>query len=208
MQQFGQDDVEIQEVKSIYNGFFKVSQLTLRHRLFQGGWSELMHREIMDRGHAVVVIPYDPEQDAIVILEQFRVGAMATSRTPWLLELVAGMVDVGETNEEVAHRELQEEAGLSARSLDYALSYLSSPGGTTERIYIYLAQVDSSTAAAFGGLDEEHEDIRVQAFQRSEVMKFLENGRIDNAATVIGLQWLGLHLNRYRQEWGYEPIYD
>nr|WP_241971775.1 ADP-ribose diphosphatase [Aliidiomarina sanyensis] len=208
MQQFGPDDVEIQAVKPIYDGFFKVSQLTLRHRLFEGGWSELMQREVMDRGHAVVVIPYDPQRDAIVMLEQFRVGAIATSETPWLLELVAGMVDPGETKEEVAHRELQEEAGLTAHSIDYALSYLSSPGGMTERIYIYLAQVNSEAAASFGGLAEEHEDIRVQPLPRGKVMQLLEDGKIDNAATVIGLQWLGLHLNRYRQQWGYDPIHE
>ncbi|TRW47929.1 ADP-ribose diphosphatase [Aliidiomarina halalkaliphila] len=206
MPTFTQEDVDIQSKEPIYNGFFKVSRYSLRHRLFNGGWSEVMQREVMDRGHAVVVIPYDPARDCIVMLEQFRVGAIATSTTPWLIELVAGMVDPGETKEDVAHRELQEEAGLNAQSLHFALSYLSSPGGMTERIYIYLAQVDSNEASAFGGLAEEHEDIRVQPTARAEVMSLLENGKVDNAATVIGLQWLSLHLNRFRREWGYQEL--
>lgn len=206
MSQFSRDDVEIIDMKEVFRGFFRVQVATLRHRLFSGGWSDVMRREIMDRGHAVVVIPYDPQLDQIVMLEQFRVGAIATSPTPWLRELVAGMVDPGETNEAVAHRELQEEAGLDARSLHYALSYLSSPGGMTERIYIYLAQVDATTAADFGGLASEHEDIKVTPLARQEVMTMLERGEVDNAATVIGLQWLAIHLNRYRQEWGYSAV--
>ncbi|RUO18398.1 ADP-ribose diphosphatase [Aliidiomarina haloalkalitolerans] len=206
MSQFSRDDVEIIETKEVYRGFFRVQVTTLRHRLFSGAWSEYMRREIMDRGHAVVVIPYDPIHDQIVMLEQFRVGAIASSPTPWLRELVAGMVDPGETKEDVAHRELQEEAGLTAKSLHYALSYLSSPGGMTERIYIYLAQVDATSAAEFGGLASEHEDIKVTPLARTDVMTMLENGEVDNAATVIGLQWLAIHLNRFRQAWGYSTI--
>ncbi|WP_194757226.1 ADP-ribose diphosphatase [Aliidiomarina indica] len=206
MPTFTKTDVEIETEEPIYKGFFKISRYHLRHRLFNGGWSDLMQREVMDRGHAVVVIPYDPIRDRIVMLEQFRVGAIATSESPWLMELVAGMVDEGETKEQVAQRELEEEAGLTADSLHYALSYLSSPGGMTERIYIYLARVDSERAADYGGLAEEHEDIRVQPMARAEVMSMLENGKVDNAATVIGLQWLSLHVNKYRREWGFSEL--
>lgn len=206
MSEFTQQDVEIISTDEVYRGFFRVQVATLRHKLFAGGWSEVMRREIMDRGNAVVVIPYDPVRDEVVLLEQFRVGAIATSATPWLRELVAGMVEPGEEQVDVAARELQEEAGLTAKSLHYALSYLSSPGGMTERIFIYLAQVDSSEANRYGGLASEHEDIRVERLPRTQVMQMLEDGIIDNAASVIGMQWLGLHLNRFRREWGYEEI--
>lgn len=206
MDQFNHEDVEIRETHEVYRGFFRVKVATLRHRLFAGSWSDWMKREIMDRGHAVVVIPYDPASDKIVMLEQFRVGAMATSESPWLHELVAGIVDPGETHEQVARRELQEEAGLAASSLHYALSYLSSPGGMTERIYIYLAQVDAESASEYGGLASEHEDIKVTPRPRTEVMAMLEAGQVDNAATVIGLQWLAIHLNRFRQQWGFANV--
>ncbi|RUO20008.1 ADP-ribose diphosphatase [Aliidiomarina iranensis] len=206
LSEFKQKDVEILDTERVYDGFFTVDVTTLRHRLFAGGWSAPLRREIMDRGNAVVVIPYDPKTDKIVLLEQFRAGAMASGPTPWLHELVAGMIEKGEAIEDVAHRELEEEAGLRAESMHYALNYLSSPGGMTERIYIYLARVDSTTASDFGGVSSENEDIKVQVLDRRAVMDMLEQGIIDNAATVIGMQWLGLHLNRFRAEWGFERI--
>lgn len=206
MSKFTQKDVEITDTQRVYDGFFSVEVTKLKHRLFAGGWSDELRREIMDRGHAVVVLPYDPEADKIVLIEQFRVGAMATGKTPWLRELVAGMIENEEDIEAVARRELTEESGLQAKSLHYALSYLSSPGGMTERIYVYLARVDSSKASRFGGVSTENEDIKVEALPRKEVMQMLEKGDIDNAASVIGLQWLSLHLNRFRQEWGFKDI--
>ena len=198
---FSAQDVKVIEKKPLHQGFFKTTLYRLQHRLFAGGWSEEIEREVMDRGHAVVVLPYDIERDEIVMLEQFRVGAIATSNSPWLIELVAGMTEPGEDIEDVARREMEEEAGLQAQQLSFALSYLSSPGGLTERIYIYIAQVDASTASDFGGLASEHEDIRVQAVPRAEVMQLLDEGVIDNAATVIALQYLALHRQRLLDEW-------
>lgn len=206
MPQFGQQDVEVLHREPVYQGFFKTTVLQLRHRLFQGGWSPVIKRELVDRGHAVAVLPYDPERDQIVTLEQFRVGALATSTTPWLIELVAGMVDAGETAAAVARRELQEEAGLTATELTRATSYLSSPGGLTERITIYMARVDASRAVDFGGLASESEDIKVRVLPRTEVLQLLSDGHIDNAASVIGLQWLALNLSQLRQSWGVESL--
>lgn len=209
---FGQDDVEVLEQKTVYHGFFRVHKAKLRHRLFQGGWSAVMEREIVDRGHAVVVLPYDPERDAIVMLEQFRVAAVTAlggvarhadmeEGSPWLLELVAGMIDPGESELEVARREMAEEAGLNAEQLSFAMRYLSSPGGLTERISIYIAKVDASTAANYGGLATEHEDIRVSVVPRLQMMEWLHEGLIDNAATVIALQWLQLHRTELLAAW-------
>lgn len=198
---FSGDDVKVLEKKPLHQGFFKTTLYRLQHKLFRGGWSEAIEREVMDRGHAVVVLPYDVERDEIVMLEQFRVGALATSETPWLLELVAGMTEPNETEESVAHRELDEEAGLTAQQMRFALSYLSSPGGLTERISIYIAKVDASQAAQYGGLASEHEDIRVESVPRETAMQLLDDGKIDNAATVIALQWLALHKDTLCREW-------
>lgn len=206
MPEFKKNDVEIKSIEKLYDGFFTTELYKLRHRLFEGGWSAWLDREVMDRGHAVVVLPYDPVTDQIVTLEQFRVGAIATSESPWLTELVAGMVDEGESAEDVAHRELDEEAGLKAQSLEYAMSYLSSPGGLTERIYIYIARVDAKSASQFGGLASENEDIKVEPMARADVLNMLDQGKIDNAATVIALQWMQLHINSLRQKWGLEPV--
>ncbi|RTE87692.1 MULTISPECIES: NUDIX domain-containing protein [Gammaproteobacteria] len=212
---FGQEDVEIISTETVYHGFYRVKKSELRHRLFEGGWSPVISREIMDRGHAVVVLPYDPVRDTIVMLTQFRVGAVQAggapvrqhsnySISPWLVELVAGMIDEGESEEDVAFREMQEEAGLTPKALHFATSYLSSPGGLTERISIYVAQVDATQASAFGGLAEEHEDIKVTEVPRTEVIELLEAGVLDNAATLIGIQWLMLNREKLLQDWDIE----
>lgn len=209
---FGQQDVEVKRHSIVYKGFFRVYTALLRHKLFRGGWSDWIEREVVDRGHAVVVLPYDPKRDSIIVLEQFRVGsvhvlgaperhASQPESSPWLLELVAGMIDVGETELEVAHREMNEEAGLKAEQLEYVMSYSSSPGGLTERISIFIANVDATLASKYGGLASEHEDIRVTEMPRSEAIKLLEEGHIDNAATVIALQWLELNRKKILLKW-------
>lgn len=199
MQKYHQEDVEIIEKTPLRDGFLSVYKVTLQHRLFAGGWSPVFEREVMDRGHAVVVVPYDPSKDTLVVLEQFRIGAVGAEQSPWLLEFVAGMYDsVNESAEQVAHRELAEEAGLTTTQLHYALTYLSTPGGCTERITIFIALVDSDTAATHGGLASEHEDIRVHVLPFADVVQLLDDGKINNAATVIGLQWLQLHKHRFQ----------
>ena len=197
VQKYNHDDVEIIERRLERQGFLSIFRYTLRHKLFAGGWSQVFQRELMERGHAAVVIPYDPKRDTLVLLEQFRVGAMSDETSPWLLEFVAGMIDASDSDAEaVAHRELFEEAGLQAESMHFALSYYSSPGGCSEKISIYVAQVDSDQAAQIGGLATENEDIRVHVLPRVEVEQLLAQGKINNAASVIGLQWL--QLNRHR----------
>jgi ADP-ribose pyrophosphatase len=198
---FAKEDVQITEVETLYSGFFSMVRYTLRHRLFAGGWSGLMKREVFERGHAVVLLPYDPVTDSVVILEQFRVGAMATSEHPWLYELVAGIVEAGESNEDVARREAEEEAGLSLGRLEHLHSYLASPGGTTERLEIFVGEVNSVDAGGLHGLEDEHEDIRVQVISRAQAVAMLQQGSIDNAATIIALQWLQIHGDELRQRW-------
>ncbi|MDN7123817.1 NUDIX domain-containing protein [Pseudidiomarina sp. 1APP75-32.1] len=199
VQKFNHDDYEVIEKKSIREGFLSLFNYRIRHKLFSGGWSKVFDREIMDRGHAVVVLPYDAERDTLVLLEQFRIGALEQEDSPWLLEFVAGMIDDPDENpEQVAHRELEEEAGLQTEQLDYALTYLSTPGGCTEKISVYVARVDSSQASKQGGVASENEDIRVHVLPRTEVVQLLEQGKINNAASVIGLQWLQLHLQHVR----------
>jgi len=199
VQKYHQEDVKIIENTPLRDGFLSVYKVTLQHRLFAGGWSPVFEREVMDRGHAVVVVPYDPSKDTLVVLEQFRIGAVGAEQSPWLLEFVAGMYDsVNESAEQVAHRELAEEAGLTTTQLHYALTYLSTPGGCTERITIFIALVDSDTAATHGGLASEHEDIRVHVLPFADVVQLLDDGKINNAATVIGLQWLQLHKHRFQ----------
>jgi len=199
---FVQQDLEIIDQTTVFQGFFRLERYTIRHRLFAGGWSEPLHREIFERGHAVVVLPYNAQTDELVMIEQVRLGAAATSHSPWLLEAIAGMIEPGEHAEDVAKREAQEEAGLTITELWPMLSYLSSPGGTTERIHLFLARLTEPVTTGVFGLAAEHEDIKVHLLARQDAMQLLDEQKIDNAASVIALQWLALNLDKVKQRWG------
>ncbi|MCV6620591.1 MAG: NUDIX domain-containing protein [Cellvibrionaceae bacterium] len=197
--QFEQSDVEYDQKEVAYGGFFEMQKWQLRHRMFSGEWTENFQREIFCRGNAVAGIIYDPWRDEIALIEQFRVGAHAHPTGPWCLEVVAGMMDKGgESPEEVMARELEEEAGLQAKDMEFICRYLSSPGGTDEEVFLYALLCDLSKAGGIHGLDEEHEDIRLLVFPAQEVFAAMLNGRMNNAATLIGLQWLQLNRERLR----------
>ncbi|MER2493499.1 ADP-ribose diphosphatase [Catenovulum sediminis] len=198
---FDKKDVKVVAKESLFSRFFKVSLVSFQHRLFAGGWSEVVQRELFERGDAVVVLPYDPVADEIIMIEQIRIGCIENAEHPWAFELVGGMVDEGQTIESVAHRETQEETGLLIDELVPMQSYLSSCGGTSERIYLYLAKVDATKAADICGLDYEHEDIRVHRFCRKQVMHWLDAGKIENASALIALQWFKLHHKMIEQTW-------
>lgn len=195
------NDVEIIARDTLYRGFFSLQRYRFRHRLFNGAMSDEVQREIFERGHAVVLLPYDPARDEVVLIEQIRIAAYDTSRSPWLMELVAGMIEPGETHEAVARREAQEEAGLEVGRVRPIISYLASPGGTSERLFVLVGEVDACSAHGIHGLAEEHEDIRVQVVSREQAYRWVEEGKIDNAASVIALQWLQLHYETLRKEW-------
>ncbi|MFS7158847.1 ADP-ribose diphosphatase [Serratia proteamaculans] len=195
------NDVEIIARETLYRGFFSLNLYRFRHRLFNGDMSPEIKREIFERGHAAVLLPYDPVRDEVVLIEQLRIAAVDTSRSPWLLEMVAGMIETGESVEDVCRREAQEEAGVVVGRCKPVLSYLASPGGTSERLSIMVGEVDATTAEGIHGLEEEHEDIRVHVVSREQAYRWVEEGAIDNAASVIALQWLALHHESLRKEW-------
>jgi len=191
-------DMKVHSVEAVFNGFFKMNCYQLSHKLFKGGDSEVISREVFERGDAVVLMPYDPVLDQVVLLEQFRPGVIRSGESPWLLEFVAGMFDENETPEEVAIREAKEEANLAinTESLIKIMTYFSSPGGMSEKIHLYAVCIDSSThdnKNAIHGLVEEGEDILMHVMSKNQALNLLKQGKINNAATVIGLQWLALN---------------
>lgn len=202
---FTRADVEVLDRQTGFKGFYRLDVLTLRHRLFSGGWGPELRRELFVRHDAVCVLPYDPWLDQVVLIEQVRIGAIEKSERPWMLELVAGLIDKDEGPEEVAHREAAEEAGLTLLGLTPITRYFPSPGGSDEQVYLYLATVDSRGAGGIHGLEEEGEDIRVSLWSRAEAMAALGSGRIDNAATIIALQWLEMNALRLRDSAGPRP---
>ncbi|AGB84189.1 protein containing C-terminal region of TrgB protein [Serratia sp. FGI94] len=198
---FDKNDVEIIARDTLYRGFFSLNLYRFRHKLFNGGVSDEITREIFERGHAAVLLPYDPQRDEVVLIEQLRIAAVDTSDSPWLLEMVAGMIEDGESVEDVCRREAEEEAGVTVGRCKPVLSYLASPGGTSERLSIMVGEVDAATAEGIHGLSEENEDIRVHVVSREQAYRWVEDGTIDNAASVIALQWLALHHESLRKEW-------
>ena len=190
-----------------YSGFFRLEKYRLRHELFAGGWSADISRECLERGHAVAVLLYDPDTDRVVLLEQFRVGALAFPGGPWLLEIVAGIMDdPAETVEEVARRETTEEAGCALLDLLPVCRYLVSPGGTSESITLFCGRVDAATIQdQVRGIVSEHEDIRLHIVSRTEALALLHTGRINSAAPIIALQWLELNRAMLLERWGLPP---
>ena len=195
------DDVEVVEREACFRGFYQLDRLHLRHRLFAGDMGKLISRELFVRHDAVCVLPYDPQRDCVVLIEQFRVGALDKSVNPWLIELVAGLIDKDEQPEEVARREAVEEAGLELAELWPLTQYYPSPGGSDERVHLYVGRCDSRGAGGVHGLEEEGEDIRVLVWSFDEALAALDDGRIDNAASIIALQWLALNRDKVRERW-------
>ncbi|WP_422766943.1 ADP-ribose diphosphatase [Photobacterium leiognathi subsp. mandapamensis] len=199
-QSFGMEDVDILAKETVYQGFFKMVRYRFRHKLFAGGWSGEISREMFERGHAAALLPYDPITDEVVLIEQFRVGAMAAGCAPWQLEIVAGMIDhQDESAEDVVKREAMEEAGLTVAELEKVTRYLSSSGGCSEMLDIFVGTVDSTQAGGIHGLAEESEDIRVHVVSREQAYEWVESGKIENAASIIALQWLQLNYSRLQK---------
>lgn len=196
--QFNSNDVTIEKRETVFQGFFRMDKLWLTHPRFDGGDMPVFTRELFIRGDATCVLPYDPERDEVVLLEQFRLGAMGRDQSPWLLELVAGMNEEGESPEDVAQREGQEEAGLTFSHLEKICDYLVSPGGSTELIHLYCGQISTRDAGGLYGMEHEHEDIRAHVFSAEEAIGMIVDGRINNAAAIIALQWLQINRPKLR----------
>lgn len=195
------DDVEIIERENCFKGFYKLDRLRLRHRQFSGEMGPTLSRELFVRHDAVCVLPYDPQRDTVVLIEQFRVGAMQKATNPWMLELVAGLIDKDEEPEEVARREAVEEANLTLGALWPITQYFPSPGGSDELVYLYVGRCDSEGAGGVHGLAEEGEDIRVHVWPLEDALQAVKDGRINNAASIIALQWLALNRSEVRGLW-------
>jgi len=146
------------------------------------------------------VLPYDPERGKVVLIEQFRAGALGDGEGPWLIECVAGVIEAGESETDVAMRECVEEAGCHIERLETISRYYVSPGGTTEHCSLFCGIVDSDGVGGIHGLPHEHEDIRVMVVDAAQAFDWLHEGRIKSSATIIALQWLQLNQKRLRDE--------
>jgi ADP-ribose pyrophosphatase len=197
----GPHHIEVLEKKTAFQGYFRIDEYTIRHGRFDGGWHTSITREVFERGHAASVLPYDPIQNKFMLCEQFRIGAYAAGMTPWQIELVAGIIEPGETPEDVAKREAVEEAGVEIQTLWPISHYLVSPGGATETIALYLGRVNAPESGGIFGLDGEGEHIRVHVIGEANLRRMMDEGRIENAQTLIAAQWFFLNRERVRAAW-------
>jgi ADP-ribose pyrophosphatase len=198
---FSATDVQVEARDLSYTGYFSLETLTLRHRLFEGGWSAPVRRELFQRGDAIGVLPWDPVTDQLVMIEQFRVGAIRGLDSPWMLELIAGIVEPGEADVTVAHREAQEEAGCELGRLEPIATFYPSAGACSEQIRLFIGEVTRAQPGTIQGVDTEQEDILVHTIAREQALSMMDRNEINNGHTLIALQWLARHGERLRAAW-------
>ena len=198
---FGAQDVRVLDDQRVWSGHYAMRKLTLQHRRFAGDWSEPLVRELFERGDAIAVLPYDPETDSLVMIEQFRAGALRGADSPWMLELIAGVVESGESDEDVIHREACEEAGCELTDLVPIATVFPSAGACTEQVRLFCGRVLTASIGGLHGVQEEGEDILVHSVPRVDALKMLAENQIPNGHTVIALQWLHIHGESLRERW-------
>lgn len=195
-------DVNIHKKERIFKKYFAIDEYQLSYKRFDGTQSQVFTREIFERdANAVGILIYDVKTDEVALIEQFRPGALNDPQSPWLIEIVAGMVDSGESEIQAAVREVKEEIGLEIKERDLHLisSILPSPGGISEKVTVYIAKADLSKLGEHGGLASDGEDIRIFKAKFDDAYMQVENGRIHNAIAMLSLMYLKLHKSAITQ---------
>jgi ADP-ribose pyrophosphatase len=180
----------------LFKKYFQLDEFSLSHELYRGGHSQVFTREIFQRGSVVALLPYDLKRRKVVLIEQFRAGATGDEKSPWLIECIAGVIEDGESETEVAIRESREEAGCEIKQLHAISRYYVSPGCSTEICTLYCGIVDSTGIGGIHGLADENEDIRVEVVDADSAYAWVGEGKIKSSATIMALQWLQLNEDR------------
>ena len=178
--------VNIFHRQEVFHEFvFRIDEVRLRHARFDGTMSAEITRLVLNRGDSVAMLLHDAELQVVLLCEQFRLPAY--DKGPgWLLEVPAGMVDGDEDPVEAARRESIEETGYAPREFKRIGCVYLSPGGSSERIHLYYAEVSlGDKIAAGGGLVSEGEDIRLVLMPVAEAIAEARKGEIDDAKTLI-----------------------
>lgn len=195
------EKAELVERTVAFQGYFRVARYLFRHSLFQGGQSGEVKREVFERGQAAAVLPYDPLRDEVVLIRQFRAGSFAAGRHPWSWEIVAGIIEDGETPQDVARREAAEEAAVQILDLVPMHSVMLSPGACSEICTSFVGRIDATGIGGIFGLESENENILVKAVPFAEARALLDRDEVDNSVAVMALQWLALHRDEVRNRW-------
>ncbi len=194
--------VRLHNRETLYSGFLEVDQYEVSHELFDGGWSKVLEREVMHRKEIAALLPFDPERQEVVLIEQFRVGAWAGDWPhPWLLECIAGVMEAGESAGEVAVREGEEESGCQVLELELIGRFFTTPGGSSELVNLFCGRIDATGLGGIHGLADEGENIKASVWSLPDVLALVEDGRVCNAKTLVALQWLALNHPRLTSNW-------
>jgi ADP-ribose pyrophosphatase len=190
--------IELLERRSCHSGFLTLAHYRLRHSLYRGGWSSIIERECVEHMNAAAVLLYDPARDQVVMVEQFRIGALDRGQGAWLVEPAGGVVEPGCDPAKVALREALEETGCVAWGIEPIASFHVSPGVTAQRLHLFCACIDASQAGGVHGIAGEGEDIRVLVLDADHAIAGIGTGRLDTMTAIMALQWLALHRKRLR----------
>ena len=193
-------DVEVEAVERAYAGFLSIDQYQLRVPRFDNSLATIK-RELLERGTAVCILPYDPKTDRVLLIRQFLVGSYVAGRAPRPLQVIAGVVDDGEDDEGAARREAVEEAACQVRRVIRAQAFLPTPGGSSERIIAFVGEADLDQAGGVHGAVDEDEDIRVEVFDAAEAIARLDAGHIESGPAVVVLSWFARHHEGIRRGW-------
>ncbi len=193
------DDVIVHDRKRAYVNYFGMDEIELQHRQNNGEMSPVLHRNGLMQGSAVVVLPYDPVRDTVLLVEQFRAPVfLIDDPEPWMWEPVAGMIDPGETPQQAATREAMEEAQISLYQLEYAGGAYSSSGSSTEYVYLYVGLGDLTSTVESGGLASEGEDIRSRILPFDEFMNIVDAHVFKDLPLLTLAYWLARNRDRLR----------
>lgn len=194
---FSASDVSIESRENLFRGFIQVEKVTIKHRLFnKSNYSSSIHRELIHRPEAAGVLLYDNQQRRFALIEQFRIGALNDTVSPWQLEVIAGVLDGDETPETCIRRESLEEAGCEVHDLQHLFTFYPSAGACSEIFHLYVANVELPTSGGVFGMPDEGEDIQLHLFDYSDAPLLLKNGRLRSAPVIMALQWLTQHLRQ------------
>lgn len=197
---FGAGDIDVKASHRPYANFFTMEEQDLSFRRYSGEMSDTVNRAAFVGGDAVIVLPYDPVRDRVMLVEQFRMGPhMRGDPHPWMLEPIAGRIDAGETPEDSAHREAQEETGLALERLIALPHHYPSPGASTEFFFCFLAICDlPDEAAGIGGVAHEAEDIRSHVLSFDQLDELVASGEAACGPLVLCALWLSLNREAIR----------
>ena len=175
--------------RRVFDGFFKIDEAELSYERFDGKMSPTVKRLCFQRGDSVAAILFDAERRKLLLVKQFRYPTYEKG-PGWILEIVAGILEPGETPEAAVRRETLEETGYEIALLEPIATFYVSPGGSSERILLYYAEVlNARKVGVGGGVARENEDLKTVEYSPEELDHALASGEIQDAKTIIGIQW-------------------